>query len=158
MENLLNFIQTMRNLLNRIREILMNVFQMSFEFAIKNSALAVKITDNLKFAVESPTADLITTIIPGDIDDNILKVLRKVVPEVAFKLGLVHKIVTESQNMSEAVEKIIIYLKEMHPKARTSFWVMFAAELNLALNDGKITLSEAIILSQMAYSEIMKKR
>jgi hypothetical protein len=132
-------------------------FGKTFEFLAKNSGVAVIITDKLKQAVESHHADTAVDIIPGDFDNRLLKVLRKTVPVVAFKLALTHKIVTENDTNSDVIAAVIKYLQENNPQASTSFYVMFAAELNLALADGKINIAEAIFLTQMAYRGLLKK-
>jgi hypothetical protein len=150
-----------KKFMKKIWEILVKTvgmfFGRTFEFLAKNSGVAVAITDKLKQAVESQYADTAVIIIPGDFDNNLLKILRKIVPVVAFKLALTHRIVTENDNNSDVIAEIIKYLKETNPNAATSFYVMFAAELNLALADGKIDIAEAIFLTQMAYRGLLKK-
>jgi hypothetical protein len=154
----MKFIELMKNLFEKIKGFVQNLFQTVFDFARKNSGIAVTVVENIKWAVNHPYADIITALIPGDVDNQVVRTLRRVLPKVAFKLALAHRIVNENDTNTDVIEAIINYLKDAHPEAKTSFYVMFAAELNLALPDGKITISEAIILSQIAYNELIAKK
>ncbi|MES2593160.1 MAG: hypothetical protein V4608_14860 [Bacteroidota bacterium] len=51
-------------------------------------SLAVKIVQNIKAFIDSPAADLITSVIPGNVDDNIKIWLRKVLPVILEKYHL----------------------------------------------------------------------
>jgi hypothetical protein len=121
--------------------------------------VAVKVTYGLKKVVESPVLDVITDIIPGDLDDKIQEKLRLIVPIVAQKLAIAHGILKESETDSNAVAAIIEYLKspELNIGTRVSFWIMFSGELNKALSDDRMTLSEAVALAQLVYTEIKNK-
>lgn len=147
----------MKKIIARITMFVTLLFDKTFAFLAKNSMVAVTVTDMLKRAVESPVADVITALIPGDVDDRIVSSLRANLPRVLFKMALIHRISTESSTNSEAIGGILAYLQEVHPDTKASFWIRFAAELNVALADGKITLAEGIYLSQMAYAGIFKK-
>jgi len=132
-------------------------FSKAFKFLKENSAIAVKVTQILKTSVESPLADIAVTLIPGEVDNEVLYRLRKIIPEVANKVAIAAGIYEAAKANNEAVTAIVNYLKGLNPEGRTKFWVDFAAELNLALADGKITYTEAVILSQMAYKELFEK-
>ncbi len=148
----------MKKLFKQIVDFIKNLYGDTFELLRNKSGVAVKVTDKLKSVVESPFADVVVDLIPGDVDNAILTQLKVVVPKVAWKLSVAHGILQASDTNSDAIAKLIEKLKEMHPEARVAFWVLFAGEVNLALSDGKITLSEALTLSQLAYTEIKKKK
>lgn len=149
----------MKNFFKKVSEFLKGLFSDLFEELKKNSLIAVKITDGLKNAVESSTLDFVVDrLIKGEVDNFILEKLRVIVPEVAFKVAVIHGIVQESDSSSESIAKLIEYLKGLNPNARVSFWVLFSGELNLALADGKVNFAEAIMLSQFAYNEWKKTK
>jgi hypothetical protein len=133
-----------------VQRLLGNVFA---EFR-KHSEAAVRVTSKIKQLVESPITDVITTLIPGDIDDKIAEKLREVLPIALTKIAILHGILKENETNADVIGDIISNLKEMNPNARIAFWVMFSGELNVALSDGKLQLAEAFILAQMAYLEI----
>lgn len=137
-----------------VKSILGNIFD---EFK-KHSEAAVKVTGNIKKLVESPIADVVVTVIPGDVDNAIVEKLRKVLPEVTQKVAILHGILKENDTNSDIVASVIENLKQMNPDARVSFWVLFSGELNKALSDGKLELAEAFVLSQMAYIELKKNK
>lgn len=140
----------MKKILNKIK----GWFSNSFQFLKNNSELAVKVTAKLKEYVESPMADLAINLIPTNVDNAALILLRKHLPKVAFKIGVAHQICSESENPNQAIGKLIEHLKGLKLEARAAFWVQFAGELNLAFSDGKITFPEAVMLSQMVYIDI----
>lgn len=134
------------------------LFSDAMDAARKYSPVAVQVTARLKEIVESPIAGIVVDLIPGNTDNAILAVLRKVIPEVATKMAITHRIIHESETNADAVGGIVEYLKSLHPDARIGFWITFAGELNIALADNKITIDEAVILTQMAYKELFGKK
>jgi hypothetical protein len=137
-----------------VKSLLGNIFD---EFK-KHSEAAVKVTGNIKKLVESPIADVVVTVIPGDIDNAIVEKLRKVLPEVTQKVAILHGILKENDTNSDIIANVIENLKQMNPDARVSFWVLFSGELNKALSDNKLDLAEAFVLSQMAYIELKRTK
>lgn len=140
----------MKKIINKIK----SWFSNSFQFLRNNSELAVKVTAKLKEYVESPMADLAVNLTPTNLDNSGLILLRKYLPQVAFKMAVAHNIMQESANPNQAIGKLIEHLKGLKLEARAAFWVQFAGELNLAFSDEKITFPEAVMLSQMVYIEI----
>src|SRR5882672_9611456 len=50
--------------------------------------IGVLVTENVKNFVDSPAADILTVLIPGDIDDEIKSLLRAKLPEILTELKL----------------------------------------------------------------------
>ncbi|MGN6639062.1 MAG: hypothetical protein ACTHJ8_09145, partial [Mucilaginibacter sp.] len=50
--------------------------------------IGVIVTENIKNFVDSPTADVLTAIIPGNIDDDVKNWLRAKLPEILTELKL----------------------------------------------------------------------
>jgi hypothetical protein len=50
--------------------------------------IGVTITENIKTIVDSPIADILTVIIPGELDDKIKQILRKGIPIILTNLML----------------------------------------------------------------------
>lgn len=122
------------------------------------ASIAVDITAKLKFIVESEALDTTVDLIPGNLDNKILDKVRLIIPFVVKKVSIASGIASESDSNSEAIDKFIAHLKSLNPEGRKVFWVTFAAELNIALSDGKISFSEAVILTQLIYTEFIKNR
>lgn len=154
MEFINKIINYMKKLMKKISRILRALFGDMFEFLRGNSQVAVKVTGNLKSLVESQFLDIATDIIPGDLDDKILKKARVIVPKVATQVAIVHGIIDANDKNSDAVAGIIEYLRKLNPDARVAFWIEFSAKLNVALSDDELDLFEAVVLAQLAYGEL----
>lgn len=148
----------MKKLWNSIYSFVEKTFSNSLSFLKNNSALAVKVTSELKKYVESPIADVVINLIPGTFDNTAVIILRKILPGIVTKMAIAHKLVQESAMPSECIAKIIEYLQGLNKDARTGFWITFAGELNKAMSDGKLTYAEAVILSQLAYKELYESK
>ncbi len=149
---------TLKEIFNNFKNRFKSRMLKSYAFAEKNSYIAVRITGNLKTLVESKIVTTIVDITPTEIDNRILPIVRRVVPKVAFKIALIHEFMKSTDNPKEAVAALIVFLKTLTVDARADFWIRFSAELTIALSDGKLTLTEGLILSQMAYKELYENK
>jgi hypothetical protein len=148
----------MKNLFNKIKEIILSVLGAKLNLFRKHGELAVMITENLKKAVESPVAGGIASIIPNDRGNILLAKAREIAPRVAFKVAIAHKILQANQTPEDVLLAVANKLKEEDSIVKSSFWIRFSAEVMIALSDGKISLSEAIILGQLLYNELFAKK
>lgn len=55
-------------------------------------SIGVRIVEKLKDIVNSPTADIVTAIIPGDLDDKIKEYLRVLLPKILEQYGAITSI------------------------------------------------------------------
>lgn len=144
----------MKKLLKQIKEfIIINILQKPFEFFKQHSSVAVNVTQKIKVMVESPVADIVTDIIPTDVDDKIHEKLKVLMPKIAYKVAVAHNILSVSDNHQESITLVIEELKKLNKENRVGFWILFAGELNKALSDDRLTISEAVTLTQLVYSE-----
>lgn len=147
----------MKKILDKIKTWLKARFDKGFEIIKRNSAAAVKVTDELKKIIDSPVTDIITALIPGELDNELKFKLRKVLPEVAAKIGIAHNIVQASDDPTVALEKIRVYISSLGLDGRKDWWVMFSAKVLESLSDGDLSWAELVMLSQDAYLELYKK-
>lgn len=143
-----------KQIVNWVKSILGNLLD---QFKV-SSKVAVEIVGKIKTIVESEVFDIAVDLIPGNLDNIILNKVRGILPLVIKNLSLVHGIVDESETNSDAIEKFIIHLKSLNPDARKGVWITLAAEINVALSDGKLSFAESVILTQLIYSELFKKK
>lgn len=154
MKKFINYMKNLlQNLVSWVKVILGNLLE-HFKVSAK---IAIDITTKLKLIVESEVLDLAVDLIPGDVDNKVLDKIRSILPLVIKKVSLVAGIVSDSDTNSEAVKKFIEHLRTLNPEGRKAFWVTFAAEMNIALSDGKLSFPEAVILTQLTYAELTKK-
>lgn len=115
---------------------------------------AVTIVENLKMILNSSVTDLVTILIPGSKDDLLVAYLREIVPPILEKTIIALNIVKQNNSKTKVIEKGLEFLKVATKEQKSLFYITFAAELNIALSDGKITFGEAVILSQLVYRQI----
>lgn len=148
-----------KNIFKVIFDFVKGKYKRLFNIFRANSNVAVNVVNTLKKIVESDVTDYVTDLIPGDLDDKIHEKLKVIVPIVAQKIAIANGILSANDKDVDAVKAIVEHLKnEVNPGLKVSFWIMFAGELNMALADGQITLSEAIALSQLIYVENKKNK
>lgn len=139
--------------MKKIFAFLKNLFRNLKALAEKFVKPSVIVVENLKKAVESPLAPVITAIIPGTWDDKIVEKLKQHLPRILQIL----KISEECLKLTKAEDIILCAinkLKEYSPEARSANYHSIAALLSVALSDKKITWREAIHLSEEIYHSL----
>ncbi len=148
----------MKKIFELLKGFVSKVFGTVLDLFKQHAELAVRITELLKNIADSPVTDIVTALIPTDIDNLIVAKLRIVLPFVLEKVALANNIAKEGKTHEEVISLVLKHLKKANVDSKKMFWISFAAELNVALSDGKITFSEGIILSQLVYNEIVKNK
>ena len=143
----------MKKIFQYVKDFIQKWIGISFEFVKDNSEVAVDVTNKIKKIVDSPIADILTAIIPSDLDDKVVSKLRKVLPIVLEKMAIMHGILIISTSNENTIALIIEHLQLTNKDLRADFYIRLAGELNVALADGEISLAEAIGLSQIIYAE-----
>jgi len=112
--------------------------------------LGVIIVENMKKAIESPTADILTTIIPGDIDDKIKSVLRQQLPQLLTELKLADNCM-ELTDSTAIVNCAIQTLKDLNGDIKSAFLHNLAIFIAQIAADGKLTWSDGVYLLEWYY-------
>lgn len=124
--------------------------------------IGVNVAQALKTFVNSPSCDVITSIIttaiPGQKDDIIVKSaiywLKKELPKIAVKLEIAQGI-SNLTNTNAKVEAIIHNLQLSENKGALA--LEFATQLSLYLSDGELTMSEIKAAANDYYNKFVKK-
>lgn len=82
--------------------------------------VAVTIVENLKILVDDPAVDVITAIIPGDLDDRIVAWLRNSLPVILTDLRLVDNAGLKTNPASIAVSAVKI-IKSLNGDIKNAF-------------------------------------
>lgn len=146
MKNVFEFI---KNLFNKILGKAVDLFR-------QHAEISINVVENLKKVLDSGTADLITALIPGEIDNLLVAKLRQVLPIVLEKVAVSNNIVKTGKSHSEIIDLVLKHLKKANDDSKRLFWITLAAELNVALSDGKLSFAEGLLLSQLVYKEFKK--
>lgn len=68
--------------------------------------IGVRIVEKLKDIVNSPTADIITSLIPGDLDDKIQDYLKELLPKILEQYGAITSVDARlSHNIATDINK-----------------------------------------------------
>lgn len=120
--------------------------------------IAVTITENIKNFSDSSVADIITLLIPGDIDDKIKEWLRAKLPDILTALRLVDSISTLT-DPNEIIAAALSTLKNMDSNVQNAFVhdlsVLIAQEVSKAQNN-TLKWSDGVYIIEWYYQHKFK--
>lgn len=125
-----------------------NLFEGLKEDAKQAIHIGVKITDALKsFDDKNPlVADLLTAVIPGDLDDKIKAKLRECMPFILVQLRL-----AEGGDVNEILLNAIKNLQGLQGDFKKDFLDSLAVQIALVVADGKVTWDELKTITKWYY-------
>jgi hypothetical protein len=117
--------------------------------------IAIEAVERAKILIDSPVPDLITAMIPGELDDKAKEWLRKILPIAIVKLQLALAIsgITDPNEMLRA---ILAKLKFASDAQRDQFYHEFGYLILGLLSDGNLSQSDAIQIAEYYYKHIHK--
>jgi hypothetical protein len=117
--------------------------------------IGVIVTENIKNFVDSPAADVLTTIIPGDIDDDIKNWLRAKLPELLAELKLVDSCagLTDPQQITQCAVKV---LQELTGDVQSSFLHSLSIFIAQIASNGSLTWADGVTITQWYYENVYK--
>ena len=120
-------------------------------------SIAITITENLKKAIDSPVADVLTTVIPGNADDALVAALRAALPQLLTELQLAENCINAS-NPNTIIQCSLQTLSRMTGDTRNSFLHSLSILLARAATGGKLIWNDGVYLLQWFYSERFKNQ
>ena len=146
---------SLKTLLNKIWagiESLFDRFSPELQAAIH---IGVVVTENIKNFVDSPTADVLTAIIPGDIDDDIKTWLRAKLPEILTELKLADSCgsLTDPQQITACALKV---LQGLIGDIKSSFLHSLSILVAQVAADGKLTWADGVTILEWYYQNVYK--
>lgn len=117
--------------------------------------IGIIVTENIKNFVDSPAADILTAIIPGDIDDDIKNWLRAKLPEVFTELKLADSCgsLTDPTQITECAVKVLQGLTGDVQNAFLHNLSIFIAQI---ASSGKLTWSDGVSILEWYYQNVFK--
>jgi hypothetical protein len=128
---------------------------------VKNAIhIGVTIVDNMKVFVDSPVADVLTAIIPGDVDDKIKELLIKYLPKIVIEMKLAEQC-TELTDPNEIVACAIKTLQQIggdwiSDDAKKNFYDSLAVLIAQVAADGKLSFDDAKAVIKWYYDHQKK--
>lgn len=126
--------------------------------AEKALIIGMKITDAVKNAVNHPVADILTAIIPGDVDDKIKARLRDAAPKAIITLGLAQQCSNETDpaKIIECASRTLQNIKDSYlgEEAYGSLCDSFAVMMAQVAADGKVSWDDFKYVSKWFFDNV----
>jgi len=117
--------------------------------------IGVAVTENIKTFVDSPAADVLTAIIPGDIDDEVKSWLRAKLPTILTELKLTDSCgsLTDPAEITACAVKV---LQGLDGDVKSAFLHNISILVASVVADGKLSWSDGVYLLEWYYSHEFK--
>jgi hypothetical protein len=115
----------------------------------------VVVTENIKTFVESPAADILTVIIPGETDDRIKAVLRAALPQILVQL----KLADDCAGVTSPAELTICAIKTLQSLTgdlKSAFLHNLSVLIAQVAADGKLTWQDGASIMEWYYQNRFK--
>lgn len=145
----------LKNFLVRVWQFIQRFFHSLEEQGKLAVHIAVEIVENIKKVSDTPIPDVLAAIIPGDLDEEIIKKLRQAIPDILDKLKLFDQCgqLTDSNELLQCVLKNINLSSD---ELKNTMYHGLSSLLVQTLSDGKLTFQEAVLLSEYYYKNFVK--
>jgi hypothetical protein len=117
--------------------------------------VGVLVTEAIKAFVDSPAMDVLTAIIPGDIDDNLKNLLRAKLPEILAELKLADSCssLTDPNQIAACAIKV---LQGLDGDISSAFLHSLSILIAQVASDGKLTWSDGVYILEWYYQNEYK--
>lgn len=134
----------------KIKNFITNLFKTVEEQAKVIIPIGIKVVNSIKTFVDSNAADVLTAIIPGDLDDKTKLILRAILPKILKEMEQWQDIISLPEN--EQLKAIITTINSYPKVKRDAIKLSIASQINSALMNGKLSQSDSVIATQYVYS------
>jgi hypothetical protein len=117
--------------------------------------IGVVVTENINKFVASPGADILTALIPGDIDDRIKSYLRSQLPVILVQLKLADQC-AELTDPEEITACAVKCLQSLDNNIKSAFLHNISIMAAQVAADGKLTWSDGVYLLEWYYQHQYK--
>jgi hypothetical protein len=117
--------------------------------------IGVIVTENIKQFVDSPAADVLTVLIPGEVDDKAKQLLRANLPVILTGL----KLADNCAGLTDPSQIVICAIKELQGldgKVQGAFLHNISIMLAQIAADGKLSWSDGVYLLEWYYQHQYK--
>ncbi|WP_259071213.1 hypothetical protein HDF24_24120 [Mucilaginibacter sp. X4EP1] len=131
---------------------LFNGFPAEMQIAVH---IGVIVTENIKNFVDSPAADVLTAIIPGDIDDDVKNWLRAKLPGVLTELKLADSCagLTDASQITACAIKV---LQGLDGDIQSAFLHNLSIFIAKIASNGKLTWGDGVTILEWYYQNEFK--
>jgi hypothetical protein len=123
---------------------------------LKNAIhIGVLVTESIKKFVDSPVADVLTVLIPGDVDDRIKDLLRVKLPFILTELKLADGCAGLT-DPAEITRCAVIVLQSLDGNVQSAFLHNLSILVAQVAADGKLSWSDGVYLLEWYYQHQYK--
>lgn len=150
---------SIRTLITKISEQIKSIF-IGMPAELQSAAsIAVVIVENLKTVIENPAIDILTVVIPGNLDNTIVNCIRTCLPKILTDLRLIDN-TTEPIDDHAKVESAITIIQNLNSNIKSAFLhdlaVLIAQELARLANN-TLSWTDAVYVIEWYYQREFKK-
>ena len=118
--------------------------------------IGVVITENIKKLVDSPVTDVLTAVIPGDVDDQLKILLRAKLPVILTELKLADSCagLTDPNEITACAIKV---LQGLNGDIQSVFFHNLSILIAQIAADGKLSWSDGVYLLEWYYQHEFKE-
>jgi hypothetical protein len=117
--------------------------------------IGVLITENVKSFIDSPAADVLTAIIPGDLDDELKNLLRAKLPQILTELKLADNC-GNLNDPSQITACAVSVLQQLDSDIKSAFLHNLSILITQLAVDGKLSWSDGVYLLEWYYQNKYK--
>lgn len=149
----------MKKIIQQIKSTLSKVFGSFLTFIVDRGQIAVTATNILKSIIENPALSFVTELTPNKKDDALLAKAKKLIPDLAVKVGLAMAIIKEYEvhrDKGVALQQIISQVREHLPEeGKAIFYREISGAIAEALSDGTLSTAEAVAIVQLVFKKVL---
>lgn len=112
--------------------------------------IGVTVVENIKKVIDSPVADILTAIIPGDLDDMIKTQLRAHIPKILIELRLAKDCADET-DPEKIVACALRTIQQLEGDYRSAFLHDLSILIAQVAADGKLDWKDGVYILQWYY-------
>ena len=150
---------SIKTLITKILDQIKSIF-IGMPIEIRSAAsIAVVVVENLKTVIENPAIDVLTAVIPGNLDNTIVNCLRNCLPNILTDLRLIDNTIEpiDDQTKVASATKII---QNLNGNIKSAFLhdlaILIAQELAKLANN-TLSWTDAVYVMEWYYQHEFKK-
>lgn len=117
--------------------------------------IMISVVNNIKNVVDGPIADVVTALIPGDVDDKIRTKLQEFLPKIILELNMLNTCQQLSDTNAQ-LQCILQNLRLSSDSAKDIYYHGLASLILTELSDGKLSWSDCTAIAEYYYKNIWK--
>lgn len=146
---------SLKKFLQHLLQSIQSLFEKVEQEVQKDVVVAITVVQRIKVVIDSPVADIVTALIPGDADDRVKDLLRQWLPRILLELSMVQS-VANIEDENAQLQAILEKLKLSSDEAKNAFYHSLASLILEKLSDGKLSWTDAVAIAEYYYVNHVK--